>query len=73
MLDKTEILNKIEMNVQNATMEVVHRVSFYENGEEINRDHVSRHYSFDNENEIVSQSQLIKDMWGILSGSYSTN
>lgn len=70
MLDKQEILNKVELNVQNGIMDVVYRVSFYEDGEEIHRDHITRNYSFENEHEIVSQSQLVQNIWGLLSGSY---
>ena len=68
-ITKEEYLNRIDINVQNPHIEVVKRVSFFEDGVEINRDHSHTMYSMKNEHEIVSQSQLVQDIWGLISGS----
>jgi hypothetical protein len=70
-ITKEQVLNKLDINVQVPSIEVVHRVSFYEDGVEINRDHTSTIYSRKNEHLIVSQSQLVQDIWTLVSGSYS--
>lgn len=68
-ITKEEYLNRIDINVQNPHLEVVKRVSFFEDGEEISREHTHTMYSMTNEHEIVSQSQLVQDIWGLISGS----
>lgn len=68
-ITKEEYLNRIDINVQNPHLEVVKRVSFYEDGVEINRDHIHVLYSKKNEDEIAQQHQLIQDIWALVSGS----
>ena len=70
-ITKEQVLNKLDINIQVPSIEVVHRVSFYEDDVEINRDHTSTIYSQKNEHLIVSQSQLVQDIWTLVSGSYS--
>ena len=48
-ITKEIVLNKLDINLQNPSIEVVKRVSFYEDGEEINRTHNEVVYSFKNE------------------------
>ena len=65
------VLNKLDINVQNPSMEVVKRVSFYEGEEELNRTHISIIYSFENEENLyVSESQYIQDTWTFVSASF---
>jgi len=66
---KEEYLNRIDINVQNPHLEVVNRVSFIEDGVEISRDHTHTLYSMKNEHLIASQSQLVQDIWALVSGS----
>lgn len=68
-ITKEEYLNKLEINVQSPHLEVVRRVSFFENGEEVSRNHISTNYNIKNEHLIVSESQLIQDIWTMVSGS----
>ena len=70
-ITKELVLNKLDINVQNPTITVVHRVSFMEDGEEINRTHVETLYSFKNEESLfVSESQLVQDIWTEVSRSF---
>lgn len=66
---KEEYLNKLDINVQTPFIEVVKRVSFYEDDVEINRTHTHKTYSKKNGHEIVSESQLVQDIWALVSGS----
>lgn len=68
-ITKEEVLNKLDINVQVPKMEVVRRVSFLEDGVEITRDHTEILYTFNNEHHIVSESQLVQDIWELISGS----
>ena len=68
-IEKEEYLNKLDINVQNPQIEVVRRVSFIEDGVEIKRDHISTMYRSNNEHHIVSESQLVQDIWNMVSGS----
>ena len=68
-ITKEEVLNKLDINVQVPKMEVVRRVSFFEDGVEITRDHTETLYTFKNEEHIVSESQLVQDIWALISGS----
>jgi len=70
-IEKEEHLNKLDINIQSPHMEVVKRVSFLEDGVEINRTHVSTTYGLKNENKITSESQLVQDIWALVSGSHS--
>ena len=69
-ITKEEYLNRIDINVQNPHIEVVKRVSFYEDGVEITREHTETLYSMKNEHEIASQSQFIQDIWNHVSSSF---
>ena len=66
---KEEYLNKLDINVQTPFIEVVKRVSFYEDDEEISRNHTHKTYSNKNGHLIVSESQLVQDIWALVSGS----
>jgi hypothetical protein len=68
-IEKQTFLNKLDINVQNPSITVVNRVSYYEDGEEINRNHTETMYSTVNAEEIVSESQLVQDIWTLVSGS----
>lgn len=70
-ITKEIVLNKLDINVQNPTIEVVKRVSFYEDEVELNRTHTSTMYSFKNEVDLyVSESQFIQDIWTKVSASF---
>lgn len=66
---KEEYLNKLEINVQTPYIEVVKRVSFYEDDVEISRTHIHNTYSKKSGHEITSESQLVQDIWALVSGS----
>lgn len=68
---KEVVLNKLDINVQNPNIEVVKRISFFEDGEEINRTHTEVLYSFKNEEHLfASESQFIQDVWTQVSSSF---
>ena len=70
-IEKQTFLNKLDINVQNPSIEVVKRVSFYDNGEEISRTHSSIVYQFVNEDHLfASESQFVKDTWMMVSSSF---
>jgi len=70
-ITKEVILNKLDINVQTPHIEVVKRVSFYEDGEEINRNHTQTLYTFANEESLfVSESQFVQDVWTMVSASF---
>ena len=70
-IEKQIFLNKLDINVQTPTITVVKRVSYYENGEEINRTHTETLYSFkDEEHLFASESQFIQDTWTMVSASF---
>ena len=70
-ITKEIVLNKLDINVQNPSIEVVKRISFYEDGEEINRTHNELRYDFLNENILyVSESQFVQDIWTQVSSSF---
>ena len=70
-IEKEIVLNKLDINLQNPSIEVVKRISFYENGEEINRTHTSNYYQFKNEEHLfISESQFVKDTWMMISASF---
>jgi len=70
-ITKEVILNKLDINVQTPHIEVVKRVSFYEDGEEINRNHTQTLYTFANEESLfVSESQFVQDVWEMVSASF---
>ena len=66
---KEEYLNRIDINVQTPYIEVVKRVSFYEDDVEISRNHTHTTYSKKNGDQITSESQLVQDIWALVSGS----
>lgn len=66
---KEEYLNKLDINVQTPFIEVVKRVSFYEDDVEINRTHTHKTYGKKTGHLIVSESQLVQDIWALVSGS----
>jgi hypothetical protein len=70
-ITKEIVLNKLDINVQNPSIEVVKRVSFFEDGEEINRTHNEVRYDFLNESSLyVSESQFVQDTWTFVSASF---
>ena len=70
-ITKEIVLNKLDINVQNPSVEVVKRVSFYDNGQEINRTHTHTLYEFNNEEHLyASESQFVKDAWTMVSASF---
>lgn len=70
-ITKEIVLNKLDINVQNPSIEVVKRISFFEDGEEINRTHNELRYDFLNENILyVSESQFVQDIWTQVSSSF---
>ena len=70
-IEKEIVLNKLDVNVQNPSIEVVKRVSFIEDGEEINRNHTHTMYAFKNEEHLyASESAFIQDIWTQLSSSF---
>ena len=71
---KEVVLNKLDINVQNPNIEVVKRISFIEDGEEINRTHNEMLYSFKNEEHLfASESQFVQDIWTEVSRSFVEN
>jgi len=68
-ITKEEVLNKLDINVQIPKIEVVRRVSFLEDSVEITRDHTETVYTLKNEHHIVSESQLVQDIWALVSSS----
>ena len=48
-IEKEIVLNKLEINVNTPHLEVIKRISFIEDVVEINRNHTSTFYQFDNE------------------------
>jgi hypothetical protein len=70
-IEKEIVLNKLDVNVQNPSVEVVKRISFLENGEEINRIHTHTLYQFKNEEHLfASESQFVQDIWTEVSASF---
>ena len=68
---KEIVLNKLDINVQNPNIEVVKRISFFEDGEEINRTHSEVLYSFKNEEHLfASESVFIQNVWTMVSASF---
>ena len=53
-LEKLVVLNKLEINVQNPSIDVVKRVSFMEDGVEISRRHEDVHYDGFNEAHLIA-------------------
>jgi len=70
-IEKEIVLNKLDINVQNPSIEVVKRVSFIEDGEEINRNHTHALYQFKNEDHLyASESVFIQTIWTEVSSSF---
>ena len=70
-IEKQIVLNKLEINVQNPTIEVVKRISFVEDGVELNRTHNNTMYSFKNEEHLFSsESVFIQNVWTMVSASF---
>ena len=68
---KEIVLNKLDVNVNQPHIEVVKRVSFMENGEELSRNHTHTHYDFLNEADLyASESVFIQSVWENVSGSF---
>ena len=68
---KEVVLNKLDINLQNPHIEVVRRISFVEDGVEINRTHNEILYSFKNEEILfASESQFVQDIWTEVSRSF---
>ena len=71
-IEKEVVLNKLDVNVQTPHIEVVKRVSFIEDGEEINRNHTHVLYTLDNEEHLyTSESAFIQTIWTEVSSSFS--
>ena len=71
-LEKIVVLNKIEINVQNPSLDVVKGVSFMEDGVEISRDHLDTHYDGFNEADLyASESVFIQGVWNNVSSSWA--
>ena len=70
-IEKQIVLNKLDINVQNPTIEVVKRISFVEDGVELNRTHNNTMYSFKNEEHLfASESVFIQNVWTMVSASF---
>lgn len=70
-IEKEIVLNKLEINVNTPHLEVIKRISFIEDGTEINRNHISTFYQFDNEEHLyVSESTFIQTIWSEVSSSF---
>lgn len=70
-ITKEVVFNALEINVQNPHIEVIKRISFFEDGEEINRTHQEFRYEFENEQHLyVSESQFVQDIWTQVSSSF---
>jgi hypothetical protein len=69
-ITKEEHLNRIDINVQNPHIEIIKRVSFYEDGVEITREHTETLYTMKNQHEIASQSQFVQGIWAYVSSSF---
>ena len=71
-LEKVVVLNALEINVQNPSIDVVKRISFLENGIEISRKHEDIHYdSFNEEHLIASESAFVIEAWNHVSSSWA--
>jgi len=71
-IEKEIVLNKLDVNVQNPSIEVVKRVSFIEDGEEINRNHTHTLYQLNNEEHLfASESAFIQTIWTEVSSSFA--
>ena len=70
-IEKEIVLNKLEINVNTPHIEVVKRVSFVEEGEEISRTHTDFLYTFENEAHLfASESVFIQGIWNDVSSSW---
>lgn len=70
-IEKEIVLNKLEVNVNTPHLEVIKRISFIEDGVEINRNHTSTFYQFDNETHLyASESAFIQTIWSEVSSSF---
>ena len=70
-IEKEIVLNKLDINLQTPHIEVVKRISFIEDGEEINRTHTQHVYTFkDEEHLFVSESQFVQGIWTEVSRSF---
>jgi len=70
-IEKEIVLNKLGINVQTPHIEIVKRVSFIEDGVEVNRTHTEVIYTFKDEEHIfVSESQFVQDIWMEVSRSF---
>jgi len=70
-IEKVVVLNALEINVQNPSMDVVKRISFMEDGAEISRKHENIHYdSFNEAHLIASESAFIIETWNHISSSW---
>ena len=70
-LEKIVVLNALEINVQNPSIDVVKRISFMENGIEISRKHEDVHYdSFNEAHLIASESAFVIESWNHVSSSW---
>ena len=70
-ITKEIVLNKLSINVQTPHIEIVKRVSFIEDGVEINRNHTETIYSLNDEAHIfASESQFVQDVWTQVSSSF---
>lgn len=70
-IEKIVVLNALEINVQNPSMDVVKRISIMEDGVEISRRHENIHYdSFNEAHLIASESAFIIDTWNNVSSSW---
>lgn len=70
-IEKEVFLNKLDINVQNPSITIVKRISYYEDGEEMNRIHTETMYSFKNEESIfTNESEFVQDIWTQVSASF---
>jgi len=70
-IEKVIVLNKLEINVQNPSIDVCKRISFMEDGVEISRQHEDIHYdSFNEADLIASESAFVLEAWNHVSSSW---
>ena len=70
-LEKVVVLNALEINVQNPSIDVVKRISFMEDGVEISRKHEDVHYDSFNEVHLIdSESAFVIEAWNHVSSSW---
>ena len=70
-IEKEIVLNKLGINIQTPHIEIVKRISFIEDGVEVNRTHTEVIYTFKDEEVLfASESQFVQDIWTQVSASF---